>query len=250
MAAVDDADCRNVALTGDQQSWAEMAKQVPHQSQQVLISWLFIFASITLFLDFAALQALVAALTGGSAPSYFASLGNWFGVSSCVMWLIGFAILVHWLKRIGATPMGILGAVLKLVASVFFNLQPMTGTAQTRDGAGIWWSNLVGIILFHSGNLVSCLDFFLHTPPGADTKKGFFYHGNLPITGMWIYQVATWFLVVGNLISCAWDGDDDKQWAKTNDTSVIVCQYVGSLLLLVGSLVYGAWCNCYLSCAL
>jgi len=248
--SADDADCRNVPLAGERR-WADLAKEVPHQSQQILISWVFILASITLFLDFVALQNLL----NGEAPpnqSYFAKLGNWFGVVSCILWLTGFAILTHWLKRIGATPMGVFGCQLKLLASVFFNLQPMTGTAGTRLGAGIWWSNLVGIIFFHSGNLVSCLDFFLHTPPGADAKKGWLFYGNLPITGMWVYQIATWFLVVGNLISCAWNGDETgtAQWVPTTHTGVVVCQYAGSLLLLLGSLIYGVWCNAFATCAL
>jgi hypothetical protein len=215
-----------------------------------LISWIFIVASVTLFLDFAALQNLLSSLASKTEESYFAHLGNWFGVVSCIGWFTGFACLTHWLKRIGATPMGIFGAQMKLIASVFFNLQPMTGTAGTRLGAGIWWSNLVGIIFFHCGNLISCLDFYLHTPPGADITKGWFFYGNLPITGMWVYQLATWFLVVGNLISCAWNGDALSQWVETTDSGVMVCQYAGSLLLLLGSVIYGVWCNAFATCAL
>jgi len=228
--------------TGDD-SWAEQAKNVPHQAQQILIAWVFIWASIFLFLDFAALQGLV----NGHFDSYFVKLCNWFGVASCVLWFQGFVILQHWLARVGATSMGQSGCFLKLIAAVFFNLQPMTGTANdlsTRGGAGLWWSNLLGILLFHSGNLVSCADFYLHTPPGADKKKGWLYFGNLPITGMWIYQLATWLLVYANLFSCAWGGGvPSKQFVETSHWSIAWTQYLGSGLLAAGSCVYCLWCN-------
>merc|ERR1719213_100481 len=72
----------------------------------------------------------------------------------------------------------------------------------------------------------------MNPPPGSNLRKGLFYHGNLPITGMWIYQISTWFLVPGNLVTCAWDGDMTRQWVPTGDGAVIMCQYVGSLGLL------------------
>jgi len=213
---------------------------VPHRAQQVLISWVFIFASAALFLDFVSLQQLSRHGPGGT----FAGLCNWFGTVSCIFWLLGFAVLLHWLRRVGATAMGLSGALLKLFASLFFNIQPMTGVAGINGGAGCWWSNLVGILLFHSGNLVSCLDFFLSPPPGSDKGRSWVAHGNLPITGMWIYQLATWLLVVSNLLACNWDAHvPTVQWVPTTHWSVMVCQYAGSLLLLLGSIVYCIWCN-------
>lgn len=234
---------------------AEMAKQVPHQAQQVLISWIFIFASITLFLDFVGLQSLVrcqpvGVVECGSFENYIIGLDNWFGTISCVWWFTGFVVLQHWLARIGATRWGQLGCLLKLIAAIFFNLQPMTGIAGTRQHAGLAWSNLTGILLFHSGNLVSCTDFFVYPPPGSNKRGGWFEYGNLPITGMWIYQLATWFLVAGNLITCDWTGDMTSQWVPTGHWTVKMCQYVGSLLLLLGSLVYCTWCNGFRSLAL
>merc|ERR1719456_1642026 len=216
--AVSDVESGSKAPT----SWAEMAKQVPHQAQQVLISWIFILASITLFLDFVGLQSLVKCLPDqtkcSSTENYFWKLDNWFGTVSCVWWITGFAILQHWLARLPATKGGQLGCFLKLMASVFFNMQPMTGVAGTRGGAGFAWSNLTGILLFHSGNLVSCTDFFMNPPPGSNKRGSWFEHGNLPITGMWIYQLATWFLVFANLVTCDWSskgGADTTQWVGT-----------------------------------
>jgi hypothetical protein len=223
-----------------------MAQKVPHQAQQIVISWIFILASITLFLDFVSLQCLVRGDT-----STFVLLNNWFGTVSCVNWFLGFVVLVHWLKRIGAPQLGLTGAVLKLVASVFFNLQPMTGSAGIAGGAGWWWSNLVGILFFHIGNLVSCIDFRLHRPPGADPSKGLLYHGNLPITGMWIYQLATWLLVCSNLLACNWGGAvPSAPWVATDHGVVMVCQYAGALLLLLGSVFFCVWCNGFASLAL
>merc|ERR1712125_300146 len=134
----------------------------------------------------------------------------------------------------------------------FFNLQPMTGTMNdpllaggyTRGGgAGLWWSNLTGILFFHAGNLVSCLDFYLHTPPGADKRKGWLFHGNLPITAMWVYQAATWFLVAANYMACAWHGDFAAQLVATSAFPVYFSQFAGGFLLLFGSIIYTVWCD-------
>lgn len=223
---------------------ASTAASVPHRMQQVLISWVFIFASATLLLDFLALQDLLR----NPIPDWFAELGNWFGIVSCMSWLLGFVLLVHWLHAVGATPMGLAGAYLKVAASVFFNLQPMTGTMNDRalgGAAGLWWSNVVGITFFHIGNLVACADFALHRSPGSSKTRGVLYHGNLPITGMWLYQLSTWCLLAGNVLSCAWGGDHANALMDTNTSFVYTMQVVGSLGLLGGSVVYGVWCDAF-----
>lgn len=222
---------------------------IPYRSQQVLISWVFLIASVALLLDFGALQTL---LHGNLAePTYFAELCNWFGVLSCFCWFGGFILLAHWLHSVGATKMGLIGCYFKVVASIFFNLQPMTGTMNDPllgggfargGGAGLWWSNLTGILLFHSGNLISCLDFYLHTPPGADTKKGWLFHGNLPVTGMWVYQAATWFLVAANFMACSFGGADWAPLVALSAWPVYLCQFLGGGLLLVGTVFYTVWC--------
>merc|ERR1712176_857632 len=135
--------------------------------QQVVVNWVFIIASVALILDFGALQEL---MVDPAHPDSFAALCNWFGVVSCVCWFAGFVFLAHWLHSAGATPMGLTGCYMKLIASCFFNLQPMTGTMNIRQGAGFWWSNLTGILFFHFGNIVSCLDFYLHPLPGSNRK--------------------------------------------------------------------------------
>lgn len=222
---------------------------IPFRLQQVLISYIFIIASIALLLDFAALQSLVRNIAFEGMTTRFDKLCNWFGVISCVNWFAGFALLAHWLHGVGATRMGLLGCYMKLVASVFFNLQPATGTMNDPmlgGSAGLWWSNLTGILFFHGGNLVSCLDFYLHTPPGASKESGWLHHGNLPVTGMWVYQAATWFLVASNFLACTFDGA--YTWAPLlpiASSPVFVCQFMGGFLLLAGSLVYGFWCDAF-----
>jgi len=221
--------------------FTEEAKLIPLRMQQVLVNWVFIVASVALILDFGALQELFVDPT-----SRFAELCNWFGVLSCLCWFLGFVLLSHWLHSVGATSMGLTGSYLKLIASIFFNLQPMTGTmndALLGGSAGLWWSNLTGILFFHIGNCVSCLDFYLHTPPGADKRKGWLYHGNLPITAMWTYQAATWFLVASNFLACSFNGASWAPLVKIPDQPVPLFQFAGGFLLLFGSIIYTVWCD-------
>lgn len=230
--------------------FTEEAKLIPFRLQQVLISWVFIVASTALILDFGALQDLVREPPAN--PGMFAELCNWFGVLSCFNWFLGFVLLAHWLHSVGATTTGLVGCYLKLLAAIFFNLQPMTGTMNDPllaggfsrgGGAGLWWSNLTGILLFHSGNVVSCYDFWRSTPPGADKRKGWLYHGNLPITGMWVYQAATWFLVASNFLACSFDGASWAPLVPVPQAPVFICQFAGGFLLLWGSLIYNVWCD-------
>jgi len=228
---------------------AEARGTIPHRMQQVLISWIFIFASLFLILNFQSLHVLVHGRMNGLKPGPFAELCNWFGVLSCVGWFSGFALLAHWLHSVGATSTGLAGCYLKLIAAVFFNLQPMTGTMNDPllgGSGGLWWSNLTGITFFHIGNLVSCTDFYLHTPPGADKKQGWLFHGNLQVTGMWVYQAATWFLVAANFMACPFEGSEGhKEWAplvQVVDPPVHFSQLLGGFLLLLGSVIYTIWC--------
>lgn len=228
------------------------AKMIPFRMQQVLISWIFIVASAGLLLDFLSLQVLLR--NPPMNPGYFAELCDWFGVLNCVLWLLGFIILVHWLQSVGATRLAILAALLKVVASALFNIQPMTGTMNDPSlsggvsrggGAGTWWSNAAGITFFHCGNVLSCLDFRLHPPPGSSKTESWLYHGNLPITGMWLYQLSTWALVGANYLSAGPNGDPTASLMPTTSTTVYTLQVVGAVGLLIGSVVYGIWCDAF-----
>jgi len=234
---------------GNVKGFAAMSHFVPHRLQQVMISWIFIIASVMLLLDFFAFQDLIRTPPTATL-GYFAALCNWFGVVSCVHWLGGFILLAHWLHTVGATQLGLLGCYCKVVASIFFNLQPMTGTmglAALGGGAGLWWSNATGITFFHVGNLISCYDMWANTPPGANKKEGWMYHGNLPITGMWVYQAATWFLVGSNYMAISPPGSTSL--VVPSDWKVYTCQVLGGGFLLLGSLVYGLWSDAFGNCS-
>lgn len=49
-------------------------------------------------------------------------------------------------------PASLSGAVLKLIAAVFFNMGPISALVMTE---GFDWTNWVGICFFHAGNMVS-----------------------------------------------------------------------------------------------
>lgn len=225
-------------------SWAEKTSGVPHQPQQILANWIFLSASIMLLCQFAALQNVLLAYQQGMQLSYMAMLLNWFGTVSCILWLLGFIILLHWLIRIHATLGSIIATSLKVLASFFFNLQPATAIGGTSAGLGFWWSNLVGILLFHIGNLISCTDFWINPPIRSEFRRGPFYYGNLPVNGMWQFQLATWLLVAANLMSCNWGGQTPSaSWLLTSHVAVQVCQYSGAILLITGSFTYLLWCD-------
>mmetsp|Transcript_82176 Transcript_82176/g.172035 ORF Transcript_82176/g.172035 Transcript_82176/m.172035 type:complete len:274 (-) Transcript_82176:157-978(-) len=215
---------------------------VPYRMEQVFISWIFIVASVTLWLNFLSLQDLVRQTP--PVFSHFSELCNWFGVFSCLMWFTGFAMLAHWLHQVGAGPLGKLGCYFKLLAAIFFNMQPATGTMNDPmlgGPAGLWWTNATGIILFHCGNCISCFDFWYNGTPGGDKNKGWFFHGNLPITGMWCYQMATWFLVASNVLACTPPGSSSILFV--GHPFVYFCQMMGGFFLTAGSVVYAWWCD-------
>jgi hypothetical protein len=115
---------------------ARKAAGLPGLDQQVLISWVFIQASVFLLAGFIFLQ------WGIHYPdSYFAqwpNVGNMTFMASCIGWFLGFVLLTHWtVYAIGDTSSaGFLGTLLKLVAAVFFNMQPISAMWQ-EDAAGI-----------------------------------------------------------------------------------------------------------------
>eukprot|EP00405_Crypthecodinium_cohnii_P044104 CAMPEP_0206585000 /NCGR_PEP_ID=MMETSP0325_2-20121206/36131_1 /ASSEMBLY_ACC=CAM_ASM_000347 /TAXON_ID=2866 /ORGANISM="Crypthecodinium cohnii, Strain Seligo" /LENGTH=338 /DNA_ID=CAMNT_0054092413 /DNA_START=43 /DNA_END=1056 /DNA_ORIENTATION=- len=234
MSDSEDSNCTTTdEETGCWSCYRKQASYVPHRMEQVLISWIFIVASATLLLDFGALQALVREKPGHFEA--FAELCNWFGVISCYSWFIGFVFLAHWLGCVGAGPISKAGCYFKLVAAFFFNLQPATGTMNDPllgGPAGLWWTNVTGIVLFHIGNCLSCFDFWLYCTPGGDKKQGWFFYGNLPITGMWCYQMATWALVAGNVLACTPPGGESIMFV--GHPLVFTLQMVGGSLLLIG----------------
>ena len=74
------------------------------------------------------------------------------GVASCFLWFLGFVLLSH--RHIYAindrASIGFVGTLLKLVAAVFFNMQPITAiwdeaahaTATVGSDSGLTWNNI------------------------------------------------------------------------------------------------------------
>lgn len=215
-----------------------IAAGFPGLDQQVLISWVFIQASVCLLSGFILLQ------WGIHYPlSYFAmwpNVGNMVFMASCLGWFLGFVLLTHWtVYAIGDTgSLGLLGTLFKLVAAVFFNMQPMSamweedaaGTTNSEGGFmpgvsfGFGWSNFLGIWCArlcprlrvrdrptaHIHPLLLSLRSLFHTgnvfsvyammkpANGLFDYGNKFSHGNLPVWGMWTYLLATTFLVTAN----------------------------------------------------
>ena len=143
--------------------------------------------------------------------------------------------------------------VVKLIGAVFFHIAPMTGTmndprwgggAARGGGAGTWWSAFVGIVFFHTGTLLSTLDLYVSPAPApAQPRARCVTHGDLPVIATWTFQLATWFLIVGIFLSCPFKGASWAPVLALNHQLVVLCQFVGSILLLAGSSVFLVFCD-------
>ena len=115
--------------------------------------------------------------------------------------MAGFAILIDWIvfdtfSCWGPSRRALCGAMLKLIASAFFSVQPFSdmagylnavpapkGAAGATPGGdyasahGVPWSNFVGIWFFHAGNCVDAIG----TIPLFDRSAGLL--ANLPVVG-------------------------------------------------------------------
>lgn len=190
---------------------------VPGRAAMWLTSWVFVFASVFLLVEFVLLH---------SANPPTNELINFFGTIEAVLWLEGFIVLLYWcIYEVPFQFSGTLGCVLKLAASVFFNLQP--GSGLVDEDIGIAWSNFVGISLFHGGNMVSVYSMFNM----FDSSRPF-SEGNLPVWGMWVYTLATTFLVTADGLD--YFDVDTPEYIKFG-------QICGATLLLLGSLIYAYW---------
>jgi len=213
-------------------------------------SYVFIFASVCLLLEFIFLHYGIDQLLyyDGTPASWVTDdLINGFGAASCVGWFVGFSLLIDWLvfyafDQFGKSRRALIGATLKLIASVLFNIQPWTALFDKGygpKGLGVGWSNFVGIVFFHTGN---CIDAVGMTSMFNWEKPSSF--NNLPVWGMWTYMLATWFLVIADGIAyfatpAINGGTHNTQFYSASGVK-FVCpgQIIGSFLLLVGSIIY------------
>ena len=162
-------------------------------------------------------------------------------------WFVGFVLLIDWIvfetfPVWGPSRRPLIGATLKLIASVFFNVQPFSWLVDSdygEQGLGVPWTNFIGIVFFHTGN---CID-AIGMAPMFDMNGPFLSHGNLPVLGIFSYCLATWFLVIADGIAYF---ATPAPWGPNTHVSVnvsLICpgQIIGSTLLLIGSLFYTYW---------
>jgi len=231
-------------VLGEEESYeAEAAapvdpKFVPRKLEVLHAAWVWTFASITLTLEF--VMIALGCIDPTSPNIQFAPAVNAVGLVSCVTWLYGFFMLAHWLISItpGGAPaafksVGFYGCVLKIAASVFFNMQPLSGLLMLNEGGGFTWTNLVGIALFHSGNLVNLVDMFIINinKPGGYMSAKPFSHVNIPVWAMVVFGIATTFLVTSNALEFA-----NAHFSGVG-TVESVCNVLGGSLLTLGSVV-------------
>ena len=227
----------------------------------LLSSLIFCAASILLLLQFLAVHCSTYALSCSAWAS--GRLEDWSGAWSCLGWFFGFAILIDWIvfdtfDAWGPSRRALIGATLKLIASAFFCVQPFSDMAGYLNHVaartdfypasfGVPWSNFVGILFFHCGNVVDAagmLPLFDASRPCAGT--------NLPVVGMWIYMTATWFLAIAGGFAYA---ETPQPWGPMAANATLPNgqaahdfiapgQILGAALLLLGSLLYTAWAAC------
>jgi len=212
---------------------------IPGRKCMWLLSWIFVFASVTLMTEFCLIHDMIVACdgpcgngtgnhTGGTYPFKQPQIINFFGTVSCILWLQGFILLMYWnIYEVPPAFLSVLAVAFKIVASCFFNVQPASGLLM-QVPLGVKWSNFVGICLFHTGNMINTYDMRSMFNP----QRFLFSHGNLPVVGMWIYTLATTLLVTA---------DGLEYFEVTSNFWIPFGQITGSALLGVGSLIYCYW---------
>jgi len=222
---------------------------VPGRGTIIVSSVLFIIAALTLWLEFIVLYLGPAQMIyygNEPAPWAMGNLVNILGAISCVGWVIGFWVLIDWMvvytfPAWGVSRRGLLGAVIKIIASTLFNIQPWSALMAPTyglPGVGVPWSNFAGICFFHVGNILDSIGMIPLFNKAAPLSVG-----NLPVLGMWTFMMATWFLTIAGGIGYF---STPEPWGPGMTFGsialyVVPMQIFGSFLLLVGSLEYMYW---------
>ena len=227
---------------------APMAADVPGRQKVLAASLIFCVASIFLLFDGLILNKYVI-----STPTAM----NWCGVMQGLCWFIGFAVLIDWIvfdtfDEWGKSRRALIGATLKLIASAFFCVHPISSVIGYLSGVapvggpplvGVPWSDLVGILFFHSGNCIDTVGML----PLFDTRKPF-STANLPVYGISIYCLATWVLVAVNVVAYLLT---PAPWGPGAALSPAWGDFLGPggilgfSLLLLGSIIWTAWAACH-----
>ena len=222
---------------------------IPNQLEMHLLSHVFLWASITLFAGFALLHYPAFPHADGTPSGVSVDYWNVAFHWSCLLWLLGFVMLTHWILTLPGPldKAGLAGCLLKVVAAIFFNVNPLSALLGYAGNYGVNWSNLTGIIFFHVGNCVS-----VYSMRGQLEWNRVFAPSTLHVVGMWIYLLATTFLVPADALAY-----QSLVLQKTvNQDFVKFGQLFGSAMLILGSLVYthwsayrGSYCACFTSAA-
>ena len=231
------SDLENTPLVNEGPVWKHHV--VPRRLEIIHISWVFLWASVSLMVEFIMLYQ----------NKFNDSIINAIGMMSCLMWLHGFLMLDHWLLSLAGGDItkiphvALFGASLKTIASVFFCLQPVTALA--NGDLGNSWSNLTGILFFHVGNMISIFDMMIYSRnlPGGFNYKKPFCMDNLPVFGMWTYLAATSFLVPANFWTCS-----NLNISVPSADTVSAFQILGGALLSLGSVIFLVWTGPFPSC--
>lgn len=207
---------------------------IPGRATVLASSIFFDIASVLLIFDFLTFHKYITATT---------KTNDTLGIGQGIGWFLGFVLLIDWIvfdtfPVYGPSRRALVGATLKLIASVFFCIQPFSEYAHYRD-FGVPWANFVGIIFFHTGNVIDAIGM-----AGLFNCKVVLSAANLPVCGMQVYMVATWVLVVAGVLQYAAipppNGPGAKLSAQATDF-IPPAQVAGAVLLLIGSLIYTGW---------
>lgn len=157
---------------------------------------------------------------------------------SAILWLLGFCLVVRELQSffnpekpdISGWVATFLPLYLKIAGAVFLTLQPMTALGTLVHLGGVSWSNTVGVVLFHLGNLMTLFGGFADTVANPDMK--FFDMSNPARKNVVLhifYTIGTSLLLTGGHIMA------DK--VSTPPVDSIWLQIAGSSALLLGSIL-------------
>lgn len=212
------------------------ADNIQYRLQQVLVSWIFIIASIAYFLYYLALQANIFRLQ------------HWFGVVASLQWLFGFMVHIHWLMSTGASRTQLVSNHIKVWACIFAQVHPFSMIMGLKESdPGVWWPPLLAVLLWHVGNIISCAEIYF---VGAyDARAGLLAHANLPVIENWVDQLATWLLVTAAFAITDWGGRPGAQLLPMKNVAVTSCQFGGAALFLFASCIRCEWCNGFRNCS-
>jgi hypothetical protein len=233
--------------------WNNLGEQNLLQVQEVNANLLvqgdrvLFFASITLLLAtllrVAPWQKLADKIGKGTAekPSTFAKaqptlkkvgsfLITFVFLVAAALFFHGFMCILDYFLDNGVTDIRTTGPIiLRLIASAFFTLQPMTSLLSlNHESPGIDWSNFVGILLFHLGNVISL--FFALQGFSFKSTEGYFKN-NFRTFSLLLFTLATALLLTASV--------GDKLGLTERKTPIgdmgTVYNIIGDVLLVAGS---------------